>query len=380
LKEWFTIYRLVVVCFWPQIMHNTEESVSLYQVATSKHWGTDCSLLMEAILAYSFDRHFQIARATVSRYDLTLTMTPGWFIAEKTGNMKDCIEIKDQKHRALESYMRAAPPPGSECFCFFVRGGFFGVEPHHQHLQPRQNMAGYLKYMSIHDVMQAEEGYRSSAEWVAPRSISLSSADGLTHMFPEHAMVAMIRALASLSAGARNVDPSWLDDLPPANTTTLHCTSLHGITLCTPRVLVSEVFELQGRHADAIRFAQTDLQDDHNFNVPSKLRAGRVLGRCHAAIGQHTLSVSAFDAAIELAQSRKLLLSEALSVRGRAAVGRGAGATEGNELHWDEETGKQRLAEVMGRMQGPSEVLERVLLLPQYVATAAAERRCSGAG
>jgi hypothetical protein len=102
-------------------------------------------------------------------------------------------------------------------------------------------------------------------------------------------------------------------------------------------VLVAEVFEQEGRHADAIRFAQTDLQDYHNLNMPSKVRAGRVLGRCHAALGQHMLSVSAFDAAIGLARSGKRLLSEALAVRGRAVAGRnGAG---GGGLHWDEETG-----------------------------------------
>jgi hypothetical protein len=128
-------------------------------------------------------------------------------------------------------------------------------------------------------------------------------------------------------------------------------------------VVVAEVFEQQGRHAEATQFAQTDLQDYHNRNVSSKVRAGRVLGRCHAVLGQHTLSVSAFDAAIELAHSRQLLLSEALSVRGRAVAGRnGAG---GSGLHWDEETGKQRLAEVMGRMQGPREVLERAFFLAQ---------------
>jgi hypothetical protein len=47
------------------------------------------------------------------------------------------------------------------------------------------------------------------------------------------------------------------------------------------------------------------------------------------------LSVSAFDAAIDLARSGELLLSEseALSVRGRAAAGRnGAGD---HVLHWD---------------------------------------------
>jgi hypothetical protein len=127
-------------------------------------------------------------------------------------------------------------------------------------------------------------------------------------------------------------------------------------------VLVAEVFEQQGRHADAIRFAQVDLQDYHNLNGPAKVRAGRVLGRCHAVLGQHMLSVSAFDAAIDLARSRKLLLSEALSVRGRAAAGKhGAG---GSSLYWDEDTGRQRLAEVMGRMQGPREALERALVLP----------------
>ena len=171
----------------------------------------------------------------------------------------------------------------------------------------------------------------------------------------------MIRALLSFSVDARNVDLSWLDDLPPADATTLHDVKMSTIIPSTARVLVAEVFEQQGRHAEAIRFAQTDLQDYHNFSAVSKVRAGQVLGRCHAALGQHMLSVSAFDAAIELAQSRKLLLSEALSVRGRAAAGRnGAG---GSGLHWDEETGKQRLVEVMSRMQGPKEALERVMVL-----------------
>ena len=79
-------------------------------------------------------------------------------------------------------------------------------------------------------------------------------------------------------------------------------------------------------------------------------------GRLSSQYRRHS---AAFDAAIGLARSGKLLLSEALAVRGRAAAGRnGAG---GSGLHWDEETGKQRLAEVMGRMQGPREVLERAL-------------------
>ena len=89
----------------------------------------------------------------------------------------------------------------------------------------------------------------------------------------------------------------------------------------------------------------------------SKARAGRVLGRCHAALGEHALSVSAFDAAIELARRGHFLLSEALVIRDRALAGEGGGS----RLQWDESTRKQRVEEVMGRMQGPREPLRQLL-------------------
>jgi hypothetical protein len=339
----------------------TEESAALFQAATDEHWGADCSKLMKAVLVYNFDRHFQIARTTAFRIDLLLLLQHEWWSTEKTGNVQDCIEINDRKNRAMESYMRADPPPGAE-IGNLLNGAFVGVEAHHRHLQPRQDFSRFFEYAGINNVQQAEEGYRSSAQFTYHRSTSKSTADGLAHIYPEHAMVSLLRALLSFSVAARTVELSWLDDLPPANATTLHCTSFSAAGANTVRVLVAEVFEQHGRHAEATRFAQTDLQDYHNLNVVSKVRAGRVLGRCHAALGQHMLSVSAFDAAIDLARSRKLLLSEALSVRGRAAAGKnGAGDSR---LHWDGETGKQRLAEVMGRMQGPREVLKRALVLP----------------
>jgi hypothetical protein len=113
-------------------------------------------------------------------------------------------------------------------------------------------------------------------------------------------------------------------------------------------------------------FAQAELQDKFNFNAASKVRAGRVLGRCHVAIGQHTLSVSAFDAAIVLAKRWCFLLSEALTVRGRTQAWRGKGCNSdsvmgGSGLHWDERTGKHRLEEVMGRMQGARGPLQLLL-------------------
>ena len=105
-------------------------------------------------------------------------------------------------------------------------------------------------------------------------------------------------------------------------------------------------------------FAVAELQADFNFSASSKVRAGRVLGRCHAALGEHALSVSAFDAAIQLASAGRFLLSEALAIRDRARAGQNVG---GSRVHWNERTGKQRVGEMMGRMQGPREPLERLL-------------------
>jgi hypothetical protein len=186
--------------------------------------------------------------------------------------------------------------------------------------------------------------------------------------------------------GTSNFDLSWLDSLPAPDDPSLH-DGFDFTRFTNLRVLVAEVLEWQGRHKEAIRctnshssllcscspthahfftspflfnrsYAVAELQDCFNFNASSKVRAGRVIGRCHAVLGEHALSVSAFDAAIELARHGRFLLSEALIIRDRALAGQSAG---GNGLHWDKSTGNQRLVEIMGRMQGPREPLEVLL-------------------
>jgi hypothetical protein len=367
LKEWFTLCHLLhtPVVALVTFAYITEESVALFQAATDEPWGADCAKMLEAISVYDFDRHFQVARSTGFKADFFFAGSVEVHVAEKTGNIQHCIEINDRKYRAAESYLRAAPLPGQELpYFLWTRASFLGVEAHLHHLQPRANLSRHFRYAGINSIQQAEEGYRSSADWEYFRKVSKSSADGIHHIFPEHVMVALIRTVLHFSAGTRDVDMSWLDDLPPADATTLHDTGLESQFWTTVRVLVAEVLEQQGRHADAIHFVQTDLQDYHNLNVPAKVRAGRVLGRCHAALGQHMLSISAFDAAIDLARSRKLLLSEALAVRGRASTGRN-GTGESSGVHWNDEVGRQRLAEVMDRMQGPRDALESALSLPR---------------
>ena len=107
------------------------------------------------------------------------------------------------------------------------------------------------------------------------------------------------------------------------------------------------------------------LKEPVNTNSFSRLVAGRLLGRAHAALGEHSLAVAALDAAMESARSCGMLLSEALTVRERARLGQQQQAANhggGSPHYWDTYACKQRLAEVMGRMGGGT-LLERLLAL-----------------
>jgi hypothetical protein len=364
-KEWFTLRKLLYTpgATFNAVLHNTEESVSLFQSATDNQWGSNCSSIMKAISMYKFTRHFQIARSTGARFDLFCGAAIAHEVAEKTGNIEDCIAITERQQHGTEAYVHASPPPATD-FCTTISslGVFLGVEPHHMLLKPRQNVKQLLAYGGMANMEEAESCYCSSAEFAPVRAVARSSSDGLYHAFRAPAAVTCMRAVLSFALGVDTTDTSWLNDLPSADVPTLHCVGNSSIHPVTARVLVAEVLEQQARHADAIRFAQADLQSNCNFCTAAKVRSGRVLGRCHAAMGEHALSVAAFDSAIELAKSGKLLLSEALAVRGRALAGRGGGdGGVASGPHWDVQTGRQRLAEVISRMQGPQERLEAVL-------------------
>ena len=119
----------------------------------------------------------------------------------------------------------------------------------------------------------------------------------------------------------------------------------------------------QGRPAEAIRYAQAEVADDLVHNIPMRSQAGRVLGTCHAALGQPSLSRSAFDAALQLAKPGRFLWSEALVLRGRALAERELGSATA----FDEAQARQGVAEVVSRMhvgRGEAAAKMEALLLP----------------
>jgi hypothetical protein len=112
-------------------------------------------------------------------------------------------------------------------------------------------------------------------------------------------------------------------------------------------------------------FAVAELQADFNFSTSSKVRAGRVLGRCHAAFWGSTRSRCRHSTRLF---SWQVSGASCYQRRWRSEIGCGQGKLRvevEHTGHWaDEHTGKQRVGEMMGRMQGPREPLERLLALP----------------
>ena len=102
-----------------------------------------------------------------------------------------------------------------------------------------------------------------------------------------------------------------------------------GPSYASARCLVAECFEQHGMLEAAIKWARAELADRLVHNSPSRIRAGRLIGRAHAALGQHELSIAAFDAAAELARVGRYLESELLTAQSRAVAGRAAGGVGG---------------------------------------------------
>ena len=164
--------------------------------------------------------------------------------------------------------------------------------------------------------------------------------------------------LASAGTGKHMAAASdWLNALPREDDRRLTDTIGASVCFASARVAAARVFELLGRHEDALRFARAEIADELVHNGPSRIHAGLVLGRCHAKLGQHSLSVAAFESASSLAEEGRYLVSAVMAVRARAVAGReagGSGSAGGPAAggHWSEAAGKQRVAEAVGRMVG----------------------------
>jgi hypothetical protein len=386
----------MLMCGQYMCIRSTDEAVEVQQRCLEVKWGRDGSIFTAACMAYRFERHFDISQGLAAGFDIFMQHPVAQYVAEYCGDVQQMVQIFERQLGAMQSFAKRGVP-GLEIGYYWMTAAPSSTSLELQALHPFgtgvtalfESFAGQCT-----DPSGCEE-WHGASDWSAFTSKypDLSSKDGLHHHAIKTTMISNLQAILSLAlASMRNsdFDLSWLDSLPSADDPKLHGTVTGATTFANTRVVIAEVLEWQGRHEEAVRFvscfiytssplftyfpvlncsfAHAEIQDKFNFNAASKVRAGRVLGRCHVALGQHTLSVSALEAAISLAKRGCFLLSEALAVRERARAWQEKGSSSdsavagsGSGLHWDERTGKQRLEEVMGRMQGAREPLQLLL-------------------
>jgi hypothetical protein len=383
-------YELVAGCTQFMSCRSTDKTAEMHQQLLEAKWGDDGSILVAACMEYRFNRHFSISQAIGGRFDCYLWHPHAQGTAEYSGNVQQMVQLFEKQQGAMREFVKRGVP-GLELpyYCMYTAFNFTGSDFKALHPFGKDLLTLFGSSEGQCTDPSDCEGWYESADFsvlVARYSRGVSSKDGLHHYYLKPYVISTNQAALSLSLasmGASDFELSWLDSLPAPDDSTLHDSTVF-IRFANLRVLIAEVLEWQGRYKEAIRcanlhssllrspharrctssslfnrsYAVAELQDCFNFNASSKVRAGRVIGRCHAVLGEHALSVSAFDAAIDLARRGRFLLSEALTIRDRALAGQGAA---GIGLHWDEPTGKHQLSEVMGRMQGPRNPLEMLL-------------------
>eukprot|EP00935_MAST-01C_sp_MAST-1C-sp1_P001154 g1154.t1 len=298
----------------------------------NESWGPSHAAVMGVFRTYSYSRHFEVTRTYGVRNNFTMYHNP-LGLPEHIGDMHNYREAVKLTTQAQHEMIKAAPGPGPE-------------------------QASILTFSSCNpgtcvDVPDLERLVANSPSYAiyAGNKRYARSKDGRHHYrFSDNLRIGASAQLSLAALPVRQVDLQWLDGLPAPDTPTLKDTFVDKMGCQTERQMCAEVFELVGQLDQAMAWASADALDEHNHNIVSRVRSGITLGRCHAARGEHSLAVAACDAGLELARVGKFLFSEMLAVRSRAVAGREAGGTG---LHWAEQTGRARLAEVVGRMQMP---------------------------
>jgi hypothetical protein len=70
----------------------------------------------------------------------------------------------------------------------------------------------------------------------------------------------MFAAFCLATPETSGIDMTYIDTLPSPDAPTLHCTWFGWLVYASARVMMGELLEQEGRHTDAIAWAQAELQ------------------------------------------------------------------------------------------------------------------------
>ena len=241
-------------------------------------------------------------------------------LAEKTGGVQQIAEFHSIQQRMAESYFAADPPAASEEIRLVLKSvELVGDEMQVLDHSFREKSLWRLDALGLFGEQEVRQLLADGNHGGLPKYVHRLPVDGGANgtVYEQHpdSMVAYVLATRLLaSSDLTAADTGCFGTLPAAGSPTLHAASYSHLTYANPRPVVAQALEQLSRHTEALAWAQAELSCPVNFNLPSRALAGRVLGRCHAALGQGDLSASAFDAALRLAKGGEHLVSAALRV------------------------------------------------------------------
>ena len=361
-KEVATIWWILDSTIYLPIAGTAKAAALMHDWLESKQsaWGgpADRSQLMHCYNVRTHSRHFEICRNSEQRMDFFLNSNSASAVAGHACDMKQAKQLLAKQFSAWDDYVEAAPAPGVELgnFLSFVAPTCLGCDALHG---CRPQLVRLLANFECTHVAEVGRWCAESVHLAIARAQARSSKDGQLHFHHTLCLKTMTSAVLSLAAAGTGSDVGaarMLDDLPLEDDRRV-TDAFNAICSCaSARCLVAECFEQHGMLEAAIKWARAELADPLVNNSPSMIRAGRLIGRAHAALGQHELSIAAFDAAAELARVGRYLESELLTAQSRAVAGRAAG---GVDEHWSEGSGRERVLEVVGRLRPSGGEAER---------------------
>jgi hypothetical protein len=254
-------YEMISLCSPYSCFRATEQTVVEHQQFLEAKWGKDGSILVDACMKHSFDRHYTIAQSigTKSHGFMMYPYVVG--VAEFCGDVHQMTTLFDKQISTLRDFAkRGSPGPEMSWYWLYTVNSLMGLEL--AALHPFGKAVAALQESGegqCTDPSGCEEWYMS-ADWGAYRAQmreGRSSKDGLHHCCLKPLIILGIQAVLSLSLasmGKNNFDLSWLESLPPADDPTQHDSMSAGLGNMNMRVIFAEVLEWQGRHKEAIRF------------------------------------------------------------------------------------------------------------------------------
>jgi hypothetical protein len=268
-------YETLFLCAIFTWFRATKQTVDEHQQFLEAKWGKDGSILVDACMQHSFDRHYTIAQSIGFRFDSFMTYPYAFGVAEFCGDVHQMTTLFDKQISTLRDFTKRGSP-GAEMSWYWIYAvnSFIGSEL--AALHPFGKAVAALQESGegqCTDPNGCEEWFMS-ADWGVLRAYAgegRSSKDGLHHMFLNPLVILGIQAVLSLSLASmdrRNFDLSWLESLPPADDPTQHDSNCAGIGHMNRRVIFAEVLEWQGRHEEAIRFDALTHPPTHSLTPP----------------------------------------------------------------------------------------------------------------